>query len=238
MKAATPLSICSVPATNSCLLRGLPQANFAKLMASARPMILQKGGTLFDRGDPGDGCYLLQNGVVKVTVQASTGEERIVAILGPGTMVGELAMLDGLPRSATVVAMSLSQLLFLPQEAFRKTAWEDPAINRLLMLSLVERLRQADAELAAASFLTVRARVARALLILALHLGERTTQPDQVLMGPELRQGDLASLAGVTRETVSRTLSAWCRVGVLERLARSTYGIDLKKLDDESRFGE
>ena len=223
---------------NSCLLRGLPQANFAKLMASARPMILQKGGTLFDRGDPGDGCYLLQNGVVKVTVQASTGEERIVAILGPGTMVGELAMLDGLPRSATVVAMSLSQLLFLPQEAFRKTAWEDPAINRFLMLSLVERLRQADVELAAASFLTVRARVARALLILALHLGERTTQPDQVLMGPELRQGDLASLAGVTRETVSRTLSAWCRVGVLERLARSTYGIDLKKLDDESRFGE
>jgi len=76
----------------------------------------------------------------------------------------------------------------------------------------------------------VRARVARALLHLARHLGTRTSNSDEVLVRTNLRQSDLAGLSGAVRESVSRTLGAWRRTGVVTQPARSTYLINVKKL--------
>src|SRR5436189_6200984 len=91
--------------TSHRVLLGLPQEHSARLLSKARPVALKEGEALFQRDDAGDGCYWLESGTVKVTVASSTGTERILAILGPGSIVGELAMLDGLPRSATVIAL-------------------------------------------------------------------------------------------------------------------------------------
>ena len=81
----------------------LPPELSAELFKTARPIRLKADQTLFTAGDPGDGCYRVEQGLLKVSVVSPSGGERILAILGPGALVGELAMIDAQPRSASVV---------------------------------------------------------------------------------------------------------------------------------------
>ena len=74
---------------------------------------------LFLAGDPGDGCYRVEQGLLKVSMIAPTGAERILAIVGPGGIVGELSTIDGLPRSASVSAVRDSELTFVSRAAFQ-----------------------------------------------------------------------------------------------------------------------
>jgi CRP/FNR family transcriptional regulator len=90
-----------------------PKRCQAQLFHAAQARHLKAGERLFAIGDPGDGCFLLEQGLLKATVASRLGEERIIAILGPGTIVGELSMFDGLPRSASVVAMRDCMLRFV-----------------------------------------------------------------------------------------------------------------------------
>ena len=106
--------------------------------------------------------------------QSETPSSVEITILGPGSIVGELAIIDGLPRSATVVAIRDCKLSFISREAFLSCIREYPETYSDLVSTLVSRLREADDAMAAASFLTVKARVARTLLELAEHLGRET----------------------------------------------------------------
>jgi CRP/FNR family transcriptional regulator len=153
------------------ILAGLARGHWSHLLKNATSISLPENQVLFEKGAPGDGCYWLRKGIVKVIVASQTGEERILAILGPGSMVGELAMLDALPRSATVQAMTDCQLTVVSGSAFKVWLQDHPEVYGQIVQTLVARLRQADEELAAASFLTVKARIARALLQFAEHLG-------------------------------------------------------------------
>src|SRR5215472_3858523 len=87
------------------LLSGLPTEYSSRLLTNAPTINLTKGKALFQIGAAGDGCYWLKEGVLKVSITSDQGAERILAILGPGSIVGELAMIDGLPRSASVQAL-------------------------------------------------------------------------------------------------------------------------------------
>src|SRR5262249_15880188 len=89
----------------------------APLFHAAQPRHLNAGERLFAVGDAGDGCYLLDQGLLKVTVTSPRGEERIIAILGPGAIVGELSMIDGMPRSASVAALRDSTLRFVSRQS-------------------------------------------------------------------------------------------------------------------------
>src|SRR4029450_6391412 len=95
------------------LFTGLPGPLLRELFASARPVKLDADQMLFLAGDPGDGCYLIEQGLLKVTMMSATGGERILAILGPGAVVGELAMIDGGSRSTSVSALRESELRFI-----------------------------------------------------------------------------------------------------------------------------
>ena len=116
---------------------------------------------MFERGDTGDGCYWLRHGVLAVCVASATGEQRILAILGPGAIVGELAMIDGLPRSASVEAIRDCELTFIGRAAFTEMLHQHPELYLDIVTTLAARLRQSDEDMVASSFLTVRARVAR-----------------------------------------------------------------------------
>ena len=131
-------------------------AQLFELFDAARVHQLKAGGVLFAAGDPGDGCYRLDEGLLKVMVTSTSGEERIVAILGPGTVVGELAMIDGMPRSASVVALRDSVLRFVSRESYEKYVLPHPEIKQALLKILAFRLRQTDEELVAATFLGAR----------------------------------------------------------------------------------
>ena len=81
---------------------------------------------LFIAGDPGDGCYRVEQGLLKVSMIAPTGAERILAIVGPGAIVGELSTIDGLPRSASVTAVRDSALTFVSRAAFQASPTRTP----------------------------------------------------------------------------------------------------------------
>src|SRR3979490_2270594 len=105
--------MATAPATNDTMLSILPGDLSTSLFAQARVVHLAPDQTLFLAGDPGDGCYWVNEGLLKVNVVSPSGGERILAILGPGTLVGELSMIDGAPRSTSVCAIRESTLSFV-----------------------------------------------------------------------------------------------------------------------------
>src|SRR3954453_14680356 len=108
--------------THENLLSVLPKDVSAVLFAAARPRRLKVDQTLFMVGDPSDGCYRIDQGLLKVTIASPSGGERILAILGPGALVGELAMIDAQPRSASVTAVHDSKLSFISRTSFEAIA--------------------------------------------------------------------------------------------------------------------
>jgi CRP/FNR family transcriptional regulator, cyclic AMP receptor protein len=188
----------------------VPEALSRPLFVAAHPQSLKAGKVLFASGDPGDGCYMLDRGLVKVTVTSSRGEERTIAMLGPGAVVGELSMIDGGPRSASVVALSDCLLRFTSREAFAKYMTAHPEAFQALVAILAFRLRQADEALAATTFLSVKERVARAWVELAELVGT-PSGTGQIMLHEKISLADLAAMAGVARENVSRVLSEWRR---------------------------
>src|SRR6202035_4341792 len=156
----------------SSILDALPSELSRGLFAQGRSLSLDADQTLFLAGDEGDGCYRVEEGLLKASVAAPNGGERILAILGPGSVVGELSMIDGAPRSASVTALRDSKLCFVGQADFDAIGKSNPEIYRDVMKMLARRLRDTNDALAASSFLSVKGRVARALLNLAEAVGK------------------------------------------------------------------
>jgi CRP/FNR family transcriptional regulator, cyclic AMP receptor protein len=190
----------------------------AALFAAARPHRLKADQTLFTAGDPGDGCYRVEQGLLKVTVVSPSGGERILAILGPGALVGELAMIDAQPRSASVVAARDSELRFISRMSFEGIVESNPQVYRHIVTLLTRRLRDTNAVVAAMSFLSLKGRVAQALLSLAEAFGHDVGE-GRILVRQKVTQSDLAAMAGMARENVSRILNGWMRQKLVSRLA-------------------
>jgi CRP/FNR family transcriptional regulator, cyclic AMP receptor protein len=200
------------------LLSKLPDRLFVELLARARPVKLAADQVLFLAGDPGDGCYRLNEGLLKVSIASAKGAERILAILGPGSIVGDMAMIDGRPRSASVSALHDCSLSFVSRTTFEAFAERQPEIYKYLVAMLAERLREADHLVAAGSFLPPKGRVASALLDLAKAFG-RDVGGNRILIQQKITQSDVAAMAGIARENVSRILNEWMRLKLVTRLS-------------------
>jgi len=213
--AKAPVIERLIPSISGILPR-LPPDLSAQLFAGATSRHLKSGEALFLAGDTGNGCYLLNQGLLKVVISSARGEDRILAILSPGTVAGELSVIDGEPRSASVYAINDSELSFISQAAFEDCARRYPEIYRYLVDVLAARLRETSEAVAADSFLPVKSRLARVLLELAKVLGEEEA-PGRVVIRHKFSQNDLAAMAGVARENVSRALSDWRRRKLVTR---------------------
>lgn len=203
-------------ATN--LLSDLPSQLSAGLLAGATPRRLAADEVLFIAGDPGDGLYRVDEGLLKVSIASASGAERILAILGPGSIVGDLALIDGKPRSATVTALRECKVRFLSRAAFDKFAAKEPEIYKYLVTVLAARLRDTDQIVAAGSFLPLKGRVARALIDLA-HAFGNDVGGGRIVIRQKVSQSDLASMAGIARENVSRIMNDWMRAKVVTRIS-------------------
>lgn len=208
------------------LLSGLPPQISADLFEKSRVLQLAADAVLFLEGDQGDGCYRVDRGLLKVSVISSTGGERILAILGPGAVVGELSILDELPRSASVTAIRDSQLSFISRQQFAAVAKAHPEIYRHITNLLAARLRDTNMVVAAASFLPLKGRVARALIDLATAFGEEVGG-NRTLIRQKISQSDVAAMAGIARENVSRILNEWIRNKIISRVS-GYYCLDNK----------
>jgi CRP-like cAMP-binding protein len=200
------------------VLSSLPADLSQQLFGSATKSQLAADQTLFLAGDDGDGCYRVEKGLLKVVMHSANGDERILAILGPGAIVGELAMLDGQPRSASVAAVRDAELLFISRARFEDVARQHPEVYKHLVTMLAQRLRETDAVIAAESFLPLRGRVAMTLLELADHFGENVGQ-GRIVIRQKFDQSELAALAGIARENVNRILADWKRRKLVNRLS-------------------
>jgi CRP/FNR family cyclic AMP-dependent transcriptional regulator len=189
---------------------GLPTTLSSELFSRATAQELKARDVLFEAGDDGDGCYRLETGSLKVILRSPQGEERILALLTPHTVVGDLSMIDGLPRSATVVAVSDCKLCFISSAAFRAFAERHPEIYKYFTHLLANRLRETDGTIAVLEFLSWKGRVAHVLLELADSWGTLTSSGITLIHGM-ISQQELAAMAGVARENVSRVMSEWKR---------------------------
>jgi CRP-like cAMP-binding protein len=206
------------PVPQDTLLSVLPADLSAGLFKQSRAVTLAPNQMLFVTGDAGDGCYRVDEGLLKVSFVSAAGSERILAILGPGAIVGELAMIDGAPRSASVTAIREAKLTFVSRADFEAFCDTHPEVYRHISILLAQRLREVDGTVAAASFLSLKGRTARAVLNLADAFGKDVGQ-GRILIRQKLSQSDLAAIAGIARENVSRILQDWIRRSLLSRLA-------------------
>jgi CRP/FNR family transcriptional regulator, cyclic AMP receptor protein len=196
----------------------LPDDLFEPLLRRARRVRVKANHMLFLAGDSGDGCYRIDEGLLKVTVVSASGTERILAILGAGAMVGELSIIDGGLRSNSVGAVRDSVLSFISRADFHRVAERNPDIYRHVATLLAGRLRDVNQVVAASSFLSLKGRVARALLSLAEAFGQDVGS-ERILIRQRVSQSDLAAMAGIARENVSRILNNWKRLAVVSQLA-------------------
>jgi CRP/FNR family transcriptional regulator, cyclic AMP receptor protein len=203
-----------------------PDSLSAELFGKARVVTFARNQTLFRAGDACDGCYRVIEGLLKVWVTAPSNRERILSILGPGALVGELSLIDGAPRSASVTAIRKSNLAFLRREDFDAFGAAHPEVYRHISTLLARHLRDNNEALVATSFLSVKGRAARALLSLADAFG-RDVGSGRILIHQKVSQGDVAAMAGIARENLSRILQEWKRAALIKKLA-SYYCVENK----------
>lgn len=178
----------------------------------------RRGEVIFHQGDPGDACHIVSDGSVKIALESDEGEEAILATLRPTQAFGELALLDGAPRSASAVALEPTETWTLPRDALRQLLDADPGLRDSLLLAVAGALRRLTVQVEELHFLDLAGRLATRLGRLAR---ERDSDASSVTLDWPYTQSDLASMIGGTRQTVNRLLNQLVDDGLV-RLDRDT----------------
>jgi len=195
------------------LFARLSAEELADLSTRLRRRRYARGETLFLEGDPGTSLCIVETGRLKLSLTSVEGREIILQLFGPGDVFGELALLDGAPRSANAVAVEASDVLLLARDEFLRFLEHHPQLSLVLLSTLSHWLRRLTTQMQDAAFLDVPARLARTILRLATTPaganGERVT--------PSLTQSDLAGMVGTTRETLNKWLGFYEDQGLIRR---------------------
>ena len=195
------------------LFAELSDSELDRVASVAIPRSYPKGVRVFHEGDSSDACYIVRLGDLRVTREHSDGRAIALATLGPGDIFGELAMLDGGSRSASVETLSAAELLALPASDVRRVIATHGDIAAKLIVAITRRLRETNERVARQSFQTVPSRVAG---VLAQLIAEEAIPEDRQGVTVRMTQADLAQLAGTSRESVSRFLATLERAGVVK----------------------
>ncbi len=159
-----------------------------------------KNSVILNEGERSDSIYVIDSGKVKVLMRDEEGKEVILSILKEGDYFGELALIDELPRSASVVAMEPSEMTVLSKADFLQCVANNPGIAMTVMRGLAQRLREADLKIESLALMDVYGRVARTLLQLA------EPENGRLVIKEKLSQREIANMIGASREMVSRIL--------------------------------
>ena len=215
------------------LLRALAPDQLESLLRKATRRDLGAGDTIIAQGDEdGDFGVVVLTGGLKISMVSAGGREIILNYCGPGELVGEIAMLDSRPRTATVTAAVTSSVLLLPSHAFLAAATANPASAAGIMRALARRVRQLNLVIESDRTFSMAPRLARALV--------RLIDPERSdgRLRFDLSQSDLGAFAGLARENVSRLVSEWEAQGIVARKGRALLVCDRDYLEGLAEFGD
>ena len=168
---------------------------------------------LSHKGDAGTQVFLVVAGRLKASASSSAGQEVVFSILGPGDVVGELALFSRGRRTATVMALEPSELVVFEGCEVRRILRSKPDAALRLLEILAGRLRRTSERIEDQAFLGVRARLAKTLLELSRRFGEPTADGHRIEL--RLSQEELGVMVSATRESVNKHLREWTRDGVV-----------------------
>ena len=189
----------------NALFRGLSAATLDRIARLALRRTYRKDAVVFSQSDPGDALFGVVTGRVRISASSAGGREVFLNIMEPGDTFGEIALLDGRPRTATASTTAPSDLLVVMREPFLELLGRDSQLTDHLLRLLCARLRWVSGFAEESALLPVTARLARRLLSLAKLHGRETAA------GTELKvsQDDMAHFLGLSRQIVNQYLQTW-----------------------------
>jgi CRP-like cAMP-binding protein len=168
-------------------------------------------------GEPGGALFVTLSGYLKVVTTGAEGREVLLNVMGPGEVIGELSVLDGQPRSASVIALEPCQLATIERAPLLDVMRSSPNLAICMVEVLAQRLRNLTKRCETISSMDIPSRLADVLVSLAEKHGERAGREVRILV--RLSQQDLGSMVGATRESVNKQLRSWTHSGVLKQEA-------------------
>ena len=193
---------------------GLETSTLERVAAGTRSRRFRRGEVIFHEGDPGDALFIIVAGEVKIALPSEEGDEAILATLGPGDVFGELALLDGAPRSATASALVGTEVVMLPRDRFRELVATEPAVRDTLLAALAGELRRLTTHVEELHFLDMTGRLAARLVRLAREAGPAPAG-GPIHLRRTLTQAELASMVGCTRQSVNKLLGQFADDGLV-----------------------
>lgn len=199
---------------HTSLFRDLDDDTVQRLAEISVTRSFRKGQIIFEQGDPADALYVVVEGEVKVHVDSGAGDEMVLVTLRPPDVFGELALVDGGPRSASAEALVQSTLLSLNRRTFLALLEGNPEIAELLLRALGRILRRLTEQASDLVFLDLHGRVAKLLIAFAGERGEEIEGGIALDLG--VTQTDLAAMVGGSRQSVNQILRLFERRGYVD----------------------
>ena len=213
---------------------GLERLALERVAAGMRARRFRRGEVIFHIGDPGDALFVIVQGEVKISLPSETGDEAILATLRSGDVFGELALLDGAPRSASATAISPTETVVLPRDRFRELIATEAGVRDALLASIAGELRRLTTHVEELHFLDITGRLAARLVRLAQE-GGKSTADGGTRLPTNLTQGDLAAMVGCTRQSVNKLLGQFTDDGLIRLDREGIVIVDLNGLLTTSR---
>ncbi len=186
------------------LFSDLSDAELDLILSSSQQMQYKKNNIIFYEGDPGDYLLVVLSGKIKVVLLGEHGQELILAFLGPGSYVGEMSLLEGTPRSATIITMEACELVRVARDPIMDLIQHHHSLTMKILMTLSKRVREMSEQLRSMSMFDVYGRIIRCLIRLSEHDPERPAA--RLILQNRPSNRDLAKMIGCTRESVSRAM--------------------------------
>jgi CRP/FNR family transcriptional regulator, cyclic AMP receptor protein len=193
------------------------------VLASALAVIVKKHASVFEKGDRSSAMYIVQTGRLEISMVSQMGRKIVLNQIASGQCIGEIGMLDTLPRTASAIAVENSKLLSVSRKVFLEAVQKSPQLAVNLMEVLCERLRWVSDSVEEYALHSLELRLARRLLVMEMNFSDAQGYVN-------ITQTDLADFAGATRESVNKLLMQWKSEGLIEVSRGKILILDRDKL--------
>ena len=213
------------------LFRDLPKVTLTLVDSLRQRRTIRAGAVIFMRGDPGDSLCGVVTGRVRISTSRAGGREAVLNIIEPGETFGEIALLDGMPRTATATAMESTELSVIQRDDFLALLRDEPILTLQLIQLLCKRMSRTAQLMEDTALLSMPARMSKQLLSLAALSGRATSAGIKLTLSQE----ELAQFLSVSRQLVNRYLQVLKRRGWILLGRKSITIVNARRLDDLTR---